>query len=274
MIAFYIIHSPICILSLQQAFKAMRNLNIKPNKETFHLLMIAHASSGDTKGTAKVFQKYLSYDFELSTVVMNINLASLLYSDDDFNWEVFSMLYKRFYESGEVKSDRFTYTQLLIACGKAGKTDLAIKYFEEVLGSKEIKLSVALRNTFQEAIGNKRYDEWKSKLNSKDQYLLFNAIDTTPKKITETELEGKIPIRKIPPSQSPSQKYIPTGYRDLSPKRFEGLTGFQNSANHQNRTGAVPYKPTSPSSVAGTQRKIFNFHKKSVVYAPPEEDSY
>ena len=242
----------------------MRNLNMRPNKETFHLLMIAYASGGDTKGCAKIFQKYLSYDLELTTVVMNINLASVIYNDEEFNWDVFSLLYKRYYESGEVKADRFTYTQLLIACGKAGKTDLAIKYFEEALDSNEIKISVALRNTFQEAIGTEKYNEWKSKLNSKDQYLLFNAIDTTPKKPIEKDIEGNVPMRKIPP------KYIPTGYRDLPPKKFEGLTGFKNTANVLKGAGAVQYKSKSSSSVSSTHRKVFDLWNKSFVYVPPE----
>lgn len=239
----------------------MKSLGMNPNKETFHYLMMAYASSGDTKGCAKIYQKYLNDEFEITTIVMNINLASIVYGDE-FNWEIFSMLYKKYFDSKELAPNRFTYSQYLLACGKAGKTDLAIKCFEEVLDSNNIKLTEELKNIFKQSIGIDKYNEWKSTLDSKDQFLLYNAIDTTIKKNPGKETEIITPIMtNYQPAQIPRRKYVPSVKKDIPPIPPPQIKKYV-------------FKKTTMTSEVQTKlpRKIFDFHNKNVKYVPPDFD--
>ena len=202
--------------------------------------MTAYASTGDSSGCARTFQKYLSYNFELTTVLMNINLASLIYTVDGFDYDAVNNFYKKFYGNirGTVHADRFTYTQLFLACGKADRYHDAIKHMNNYLDS-DLKLSVQLIATFKEAIGEEKYNLWKKKLSSKDIYSLHNAIDKSINLDTIIDLKKKQTMLKSIENENSNNDSNSTLAIDLYNKN-KSKNKTNNSNNNLNKN-SLPY---------------------------------
>jgi hypothetical protein len=126
--------------------------------------MVAYAALGDKDGCLEAFLLFKEFAFRPSTTAINILLAAIVYSNDSvFNFRLFSQLHETYFERGDLVEDRFTFTQILLACQKTGDFKLATETFNRFL-TTHMRITPLMRDTMKAILGEKEYNFYYTNL--------------------------------------------------------------------------------------------------------------
>jgi hypothetical protein len=132
--------------------------------ESVHVIMVAYAALGDKDGCLEAFLLFKEFAFRPSATSINIMLAAIVYSNDSvFNFRLFSQLHETYFERGELVEDRFTFTQILLACQKTGDFKLATETFNRFL-TTNMRITPLMRDTMKAILGGKEYNFYYTNL--------------------------------------------------------------------------------------------------------------
>ena len=135
--------------------------------------MMTYVSVGDLQKCKWTLSTLKDMKFHPNTTTINILLAGHLYSSDTFNERDFTDSYTKHFVYGDLEPDRFTYTQLLLACEKCKSPFDAAVYFNKFLKTK-LRITVAMKNSLLNALGDE-YPKYVATLNETNRKLLENV---------------------------------------------------------------------------------------------------
>jgi hypothetical protein len=126
--------------------------------------MVAYAALGDKDGCLESFLMFKEFAFRPSTTTINIMLAAIVYSNDSlFNFRLFAQLHETYFDRGDLVEDRFTFTQILLACQKTGDIKLATETFNRFL-TTNMRITPVMRDTMKAILGEKEYNFYYTNL--------------------------------------------------------------------------------------------------------------
>ena len=153
--------------------------------------MITHASTGDLQKCEYALSDLITAKYLPSTTTINILLAGHICSSSTFHEQNLMRCYNKYFVTGDLVPDRFTYTQLLLACEKTGNVYDAANYFNKFLRT-ELRITVVMKNALMNAMGDE-YPKYLSTLSEKDRHLLENVeiVEHSMKKDTKIVFSSK-----------------------------------------------------------------------------------
>lgn len=177
-----------------QTFDRMIEMRIRPGQESLHMVMMTFAGTGNLQKCEWGLIDLINMKYFPNTTTINIVLAGHLYSSAAFNEQNFMRCYNKHFVTGDLVPDRFTYTQLLLACEKINNVYDAANHFNNFLKT-ELRITVAMKNALLNAMGDE-YPKYVSTLSEKHRQLLDS--------VEVVEHSMKQEVLKIVPSKDVS----------------------------------------------------------------------
>lgn len=176
-----------------QYFNKIRSLKMLPSIEANHYVMLAYASLGKLTQCDTFLENCLYLDFKPSNITINILLAAHLYNCEGFNIMAFMSCFRKYFVSGDLKPNRFTYIQLLLGCEKARSTTEAVQIFDVLLKSR-IQITGAMRETFRRTVGDRLFEDYVANLDPilKERVERIDELEEFQKKKLEKPIEFKM----------------------------------------------------------------------------------
>ena len=138
-------------------------MRMLPSIEANHYVMVAYASLVKLAECDTFLANCVYLDFKPSNITINILLAAHLYNCEGFNIMAFLSCYRKYFVSGTLNPNRFTYIQLLLGCEKARSTTEAVQIFDVILKSR-MQITGAMRETFRRTVGDRLFEDYVANL--------------------------------------------------------------------------------------------------------------
>ena len=129
-------------------------------------LLKAYAVKGDTEGFNTVMTEFTEAKLPTSTPVNNSALRLLLNTPGGLDWNTFIDNYAKLFLRDMLVKDAETYGLLFEACEKFQKADQAIKWYNDLISTKQNIMTTSIRNAFHKAVGDKAFVEHYKQLTS------------------------------------------------------------------------------------------------------------
>ena len=128
-----------------------------PREKAIQYLLKAHAVTGDTAGFNTVMNEYIKTKLPASTPINNSVLRLLLNTSKELDWNRFIDNYAQLFLRELLVKDAETYDLLFGACERFSKAAQAVKWYNDLITSKDKMLTSSLRNAFHKAVGDEVY---------------------------------------------------------------------------------------------------------------------
>ena len=145
-------------------------MELSPNLETISILIQAYASVGDVDGTIRTINGPRKLKFTISTPMVNGVFEAINNCQGTDHWDKVVEFHKEHFMSDKLIPDSDTYVQLLLLCGKYGRQDDALYFFEEYKTTGK-KVTTEVRQALRTAVGDDLYNQQTGKFNYHPQLL-------------------------------------------------------------------------------------------------------
>ena len=139
-------------------------MDLTPNSESIVILIQAYASLGDVDGSIRTFNGPRNLKFTISTPMVNGVLQAINNCLGTDHWDKIVELHKEHFMSDNLIPDSDTYVQLLLLCGKYGRPDDALFFFDEFKSTGK-KVTTVVRQALRTAVGDDLYNQQTGKFN-------------------------------------------------------------------------------------------------------------
>lgn len=140
---------------MSQVLSGITELGFEPNADSMNILIKAYASVGDIDQAMKVLDKCGS---NVRTSEVNSALSAVVQNPSMDHWDKIVSLHAEYFMSEKLVADDETYEQFLLCCGKYGRSDDALFWFEDFLSTGR-KVTNTLRRAFRAAVDESVYNE-------------------------------------------------------------------------------------------------------------------
>jgi hypothetical protein len=139
-------------------------MELTPNVETIAILIRVYASVGDIDGAVKTINGPRNLKFTITTPMVNGVLEAINNCQGTDHWDKVVELHKEHFMSDKLIPDSDSYVQLLLVCGKYGRPDDALFFFEEYKSTGK-KVTNEIRQALRKAVGDDLYNQQPGKFN-------------------------------------------------------------------------------------------------------------